>query len=265
MKNVKKQQSGQVLLIGIMLVAVLLTVVFSAAFVSRTDTQISKLEEENQKTLAAAEAGVEVALKSGAITDISKLNVPPGFTGSATIQTASSNSFITPLIKKGSQYTFYLSTPGGPSDNPDFNILTSSYNNNTLTFCSNSDSFAISLSFLKSDGTIKRFAINPSTNPTLIANGQQENTQGNCPGGQDFPHRHRLAPVEVGAANNLLLFVKLVGSGTGAKIGIVGGSDLPLQGRTVVSQATSPTGVTKTVKLFQSYPQIPSEFFVTSF
>ena len=43
-------------------------------------------------------------------------------------------------------------------------------------------------------------------------------------------------------------------------------SDLPSQGRTVPSQATSKsTGVSKKVVLFQSHPQIPAEFFTTAF
>ena len=43
--------------------------------------------------------------------------------------------------------------------------------------------------------------------------------------------------------------------------------DLPVQGRTISSSVTSSTsvGVSKKVVLFQSYPQIPGEFFSTSF
>lgn len=263
-----RNQSGQVLLIAVMLMAVLMTVVFSASFVSRTDTQISKLEEENQKALAAAEAGIEAALKSGTIADLRTLDIPSGFTGSATISTASSTAFTTPLIKKDSQYSFYLSTPAGSIDNPDFGTLTSSYNN-PLTLCSSSNSFAMSVAFLKSNGTFKRFAINPPPpSPTIITGTDVKTGSSNvsdCPAGQTFTYKYQLTSTDVGA-NNLLLFVRLVGNGAGAKVGIMSGSgNLPLQGRTIVSEAKSSTGVTKKIQLFQSYPQIPSEFFVTSF
>lgn len=266
--NSIKRQSGQVLLISVMLMAVLLTVVFSASFVSRTDTQISKLEEENQKALAAAEAGIEAALKSGNIAeaDFKTLNIPGGFTGSATIQTTSSNSFITPLIKKGDQYTFYLSAPGGTVDNPDFGNLGSGYNNKSLTICSNSNSFALSLSFMKSNRTIKRFAVNPPVPSTIINGaGKGSTDRSNCPSGDTFAYSYSLNDTDVGG-NNRLLFIQLIGTDTGARVGITAGSgNLPLQGKTIVSQATSPVGVSKKMQLFQSYPQIPSEFFVTSF
>ena len=248
-----------------------MTVVFSASFVSRNDTQISKLEEENQKTLAAAEAGIEAALKSGSLQDFSGLKVPAGFTGSATVQSNSTSSFISPLLKKGDQYTFYLSAPGGSTDNPDFSRLLSPYFNQALTICSGSSDFAMSIALLKFDGstkyTLKRFAINPSSDKKIITNGQAANGGGSCPTGQTFTYHHQLTALDMGGNdNNLLLFIKLVGTGTvPARVGISGGSTLPAQGRTIVSQAKSPTGATKIVQLFQSYPQIPAEFFVTIF
>jgi len=51
------------------------------------------------------------------------------------------------------------------------------------------------------------------------------------------------------------------------RIGIerVGGGNLPVQGKYITSEAKTPSGVSKKVQLFQSYPQIPAEFFVTSF
>lgn len=271
MKNLRNE-SGQVLLIAVMLMAVLMTVVFSASFVSRTDTQISKLEEENQKALAAAEAGIEATLKNGAVADLSTLNVPSGFTGSTTVQSVTSRYFTTPTIKKGGQYTFYLSTPGGSVDNPDFGTLTTpEYNSQPLTICSGSNDFAMSIALLKSDGKITRFAINPDNDNNIITSGTAANNNGNCPTGQTFAYQHRLSSDNVGGSN-LLLFVKLIGTdsvpSSGAKIGIgSAGADspLPIQGKTIVSQAKSPTGATKTIQLFQSYPQIPAEFFVTSF
>ena len=261
------KQKGQVLLIGVMLMAVLLTVVFSASFTSRTDTQISKLEEESQKTLAAAEAGIEAALKQGAIADLGTLNVPSGFTGSATVATTTSPSFTSPLIQKDGQYTFYMSTPRGGPDNPDFSALTPAWGTEQFTLCSTSNSLAMSLTFLRTDGTMKRFVINP-TGESIIENGQTANGAGTCPSGENFAYHHQLTALDMSQVRTdlaLLLFVRLIGSGTGAKVGFARTTNLPLQGRTITSEAKSPTGVTKKVQLFQSYPQIPAEFFITSF
>ena len=55
---------GQILLITVMLLATVMTIVLSVSFKSVTETQITKLEEESQKALAAAEAAIEVALKN---------------------------------------------------------------------------------------------------------------------------------------------------------------------------------------------------------
>src|SRR5438046_2001534 len=101
MTRSKKNQQGQVLLIVIMLLATAVTVVMSSAFKSTTETKITKLEEESQKSLAAAEAGIETALQTGTnVTDLSSLPNLSGFTGSATISQTSTNSFTTPLIQQ---------------------------------------------------------------------------------------------------------------------------------------------------------------------
>ena len=50
-----KNEKGQVLLITIMLLAAAVTVVMTIAFNSTTETQITKLEEDSQKALSAAE------------------------------------------------------------------------------------------------------------------------------------------------------------------------------------------------------------------
>ena len=59
-----KSQKGQILLITVMLLATVMTIVLSVSFKSVTDTQVTKLEEESQKALAAAESAIEVALKT---------------------------------------------------------------------------------------------------------------------------------------------------------------------------------------------------------
>ncbi|MFZ1549746.1 MAG: hypothetical protein WAT44_04755, partial [Microgenomates group bacterium] len=56
-----------------------------------------------------------------------------------------------------------------------------------------------------------------------------------------------------------------IGGPSSTTLGLVGTSTLQASGQTVTSQATTRTGVTKKVQLFQSYPQIPAEFFFTSF
>src|SRR3989338_7729209 len=105
------RNSGQVLLIIVMLLATAITVVLSITFKATTDIQLSKLEEENQRALAAAEAGIEKALSTGGNVSIdsSLATGLAGFEGNATITTAVSTTFVSPLLQKDQQYTFYLS------------------------------------------------------------------------------------------------------------------------------------------------------------
>lgn len=102
-------QKGQILLITIMLITTVLTVVLAVTFKSTTETQLTKLEEESQKALSAAEAGVELALQQGHI-KIGELPefLDTGITGDASIDSKIDTKFVSPLLKKDQQYTFYL-------------------------------------------------------------------------------------------------------------------------------------------------------------
>ena len=251
-----KTKKGQVLLIALMLMATVLTVILASSFRSTTETQITKLEEESQKALAAAEAGIEAALKQGSIADIRALPGLGNFTGSATIQTTQSPNFITPLLQKDEQYTLYLSTPQGAPDNPDFTNLVAPYFNGNLFVCF--DNIAVEIIKINNDNTITRQAINPS-GQTIIQNAPIANSgSNNCPN-NNFANNYNLGSINLVK----LLIVRVIGGSS--KIGFQASTNLPPQGKTVVSEARSPAGATKKVTLFQSYPQIPAEFFVTSF
>ena len=145
-----KKNSGQVLLIIVMLLATAITVVLSITFKATTDIQLSKLEEENQKALAAAEAGIEKALSTGGNVSIdsSLATGLAGFEGNATITTAVSTTFVSPLLQKDQQYTFYL------SDYPTFtNPLSgnlSFWYGSEGTSC---DTMAIEVTYIYRDGT----------------------------------------------------------------------------------------------------------------
>src|SRR3989338_7828624 len=106
------KRKGQVALITVMLIATILTVVMSIAFQTTVDTQITKLEEENQKALAVAEAAVEASLNENANTSVGQgsLENITGFTGGATVSTLTDNVFTTDRVDKNNQYTFYLTS-----------------------------------------------------------------------------------------------------------------------------------------------------------
>lgn len=268
-----KQKNGQVLLLVIMLMATVITVVLSMSFQSSNDTKLAKLEEESQRALAAAEAGIEAAIKdkanvsfgTGSLSNIS------GFSGGATIASLTSEEFVTPLLQKNEQYTFYLSTPGGTSEDPDFASLTPSYTNKNLTVCfsSSSTQTAIEMVVLKKENQIKRYVVNP-VEGTVIANALSSSAagSGDCPATSPVSSSKYTIPAADIGTDSLLLTIRVINASSGSyKVGFkaVSGTNFPLQGKTISSQATSATGVSKKIELFQSYPQIPSDFFITNF
>lgn len=246
-------QKGQILLITIMLVATVLTVVLAVTFKSTTETQLTKLEEESQKALAAAEAGVEIALQQNIgdpAIDIDSL--VSGYTGQATVDALNLPIFSTPLLQKDQQYTFYLT-------NYDSSGLGSNYWSGTLdvNFKSETDCPTIEITFIRNNNSVVRNVLDPCTH--LSGGGTTATVGGDTFGGVTFEHKASFA---VGAENKVLIVRTLFAP---TRVGFKSSANLPLQGKYVTSEAKSEAGVSKKVQLFQSYPQIPAEFFVTSF
>jgi len=255
-KNMKNKP-GQILLITVMLLATVMTIVLSISFKSVTETQVTKLEEESQKALAAAEAAIEATLKSGttAIIGEGMLSSLTGFTGEATIDTVTSTKFTSPSIIKDGSYTFYLG-----DYNVDTKIIDASTNQTiTLCFQSGTTNPAIEVTLVKSSGVKKYVIDDPSS--SRIDNALDAST---IPCSNGYVFSYPVSGTDIGNDGKFLLVRVLYAS---TKLFFYRDLNLPLQGRTITSQATSSTstGVSKKVVLFQSYPQIPSEFFVTSF
>jgi len=72
---VKKGNSGQTLLIILLIAAVILTVGLAIASYSITDIKISQQEEESARAFSAAEAGIEESLKIGSATNVTVGNI----------------------------------------------------------------------------------------------------------------------------------------------------------------------------------------------
>ena len=252
------RERGQVLLITIMLLATVLTVVLAVTFKSTTETQLTKLEEDSQKALAAAEAGVEVALKQNVGDSVPIASLPnfsgTGFTGEATVGVIQDTKFVSPLLQKDQQYTLYLS---------DYPSYTNPLNSNlTVSFMSEQQACpgpALELTFVSTTNTVTRRLVDPCNQ--IDKPSQDLGTTANPPplGGYSFAYKTDSIPV----SSQAILIVRTLSAST--RVGLEAQATLPAQGKYVTSEAKHPSGVSKKVQLFQSYPQIPAEFFVTSF
>lgn len=254
--NKTKYERGQMLLILVMIMAVALTVVLTMTFTTRTDTQLTKLEEENQKALAAAEAGIEQSLKSGsAISDLATGNFATALSsGSTSISTSATDTFTSPTLTSGEAYTTYLGTytAGSP---PTIGASTAT----NIVVCYGAGT-ALDIALVKNSAPqVKHYVADvPGAGELITGSGKLSETS--CPD-TSFPHAVTIPAADVGVDGKFLV-VRAIGASTRLSISKTG---LPAQGRTVSSQVTTKSQVTKKVQLFQSYPQIPAEFFFTTF
>ncbi len=256
----KHNQSGQVLLIIVMILTTVLAVTFSVSFSSQTDTQTARLEEDSKRALAAAQAILEASIKNNVGTytlgDLG-LNNLSGFTGSATVMETTGNVFITPLIQKDEQYTFYLSDYPALST---YSSLSIDVYLNSEASCSNGA--AVELTYINSDNSLARSLIDPCDRVTKNGGSDLATTTGDTINAVVFNHKTN-APISI--SNKKLVFIRALFTSTKVGIKEVLGNNLASQGKITTAQAQTNSSVASTVSLFQSYPQIPSDFFVTSF
>lgn len=259
---------GQILLLLILVIAVVLTIVLSIAFKSRTESQITKLEEQNQRALAAAEAAIDATLRKGQsvniATDLTNLT---GITGSTSIDAVTNrNTFVSPLLQKDAQYTFYLVTYSNAATPPtsplgtDYyaNPLTISFGNSGPYDCSTRTAPALELTFITATNIV-RHLVEPCTTGKVTGVGD---IAVNSSSGYQVDNNsfiYQTIPVTPPAQASLLIARTLYSS---TKVGI-SGTNLKAQGRYVSADVKTEIGVNKKVQLFQSFPQLPAEFFVT--
>lgn len=271
-------QEGQVLLIIIMLFATIITVVTTVSYRSNTETQINKLEEESQKTLAAAEAGIEKAIAAKVASGYTQQFDDPNINlnnlsgidltnSSVNVTSNTGRDFITPLIQKDQQYTFYLTSYNSTATPP----FTSPYPNGvSFYYGSESACNTLALEITVISGvapyTVTRYISDQGgvvTNPAGSGANNLQNGSGSTISGVNFNCKTLNIPF---TPNIVMAIVRTLGTRT--KIAMHGSSispSLPQQGKYIVSEAKSTTGVIKKVQLFQSLPQIPAEFFVSTF
>lgn len=259
-KTETNNKKGQILLMAILLSTVLITVALSITQLTIQESKTAKLEEESKKAFAAAEAALEARLKAaGDINDIKTLSLGEDIvSGSATKEYMHESEFLTPLLKKDEQYTFYLASYDldtksftGSAFNGRLKI---SHSNIDEDICSNdTKEFALVLTFINAQNfTVNHRIIDPCN---LINGGNkwEFNVEYSPP---SFPSSHLLVLRVIASRPNF--------SGTQIKIQNLSGN-WPSQGSFITSSATTKAGVSKKIQLFQSYPQIPVDFFVTRF
>ena len=260
MNNKNISESGQALLSLVLIATVLATIGLAIVQSTQQSIKTTKLEQDQKKALAAAEAGIDAAIKlpSGSSFGLETLNLDETISGNVLVDNTVSSSFTTQLLVKDKQQTFYLASYDltNNSFTDEFSgDLTITLVKPTGDYCSGDNKFALEVSFLhQTNGLIGRKVID-ECNPATISGTVDKLTS--------FP-----TTITAPAASHLLLLriIAVSNNLTGVELTInrVSG-DWPLQGKTIISTAATNTGVSKKIHFFQSYPQLQSELFVTSF
>ena len=262
--QVLRHSSGQALLITIMLLAVALTVILAMSYTSKTDTQLSKLEEENQQALAAAEAGIDALVNkpSGNSIVIKDLDASLGnFSGSAQKSAVQKIDFASPLIQSNNHYMLYLSSYPGFGSPYDGNV-TLYYS--TKSSCTDASADALEITVISGTSypyTITRYL---SDGGNRIISGATEYESAGSYSVDSVGFTCKTKAILISSATNpKIMIARSIFNPT--RIGFEGLTPLSAQGTIITSEAKTPSGVSKKIQLFQSYPQIPADFFTTSF
>ncbi len=280
-------QSGQVLLVLVLLIALVITVLTALSYRLSTETKTTKAQEENVKVLAAADSGIEKGISiinnpsgqvvgqfsySDAVIGLTNLPGIDAQRSKLIITDSVSNEFVSPEVPQDDQYTFYVGN---------YPTFTSSYTGRLIFYygsdgvgsCAtrNTPALEVSIIYGPNSDQIERFLYESCTSGMNIlgpynANKVAPNSATVVLGGVNFSFNTANTPLSLNAYPNAkIIVVRSLFAKT--RIGFASGNagQLPSQGKLIRSEAVSRSGISKVVTLQQSFPQIPADFFVTTF
>lgn len=253
----KKFEQGQTLLIVVLVMVVALTVGLSIASKSITSLRSSTEEASSQKALAAAEAGVEQAIKNN-------LSIASGSFSNNTVYSTS----VTQVL--GSSFLLNGGNPVLQDDGIDLWLSTYSTNQtqlysnpwsgnltihwgNSSNGCSNAAIEIAVISGSRAAPILTRYAFDPCQTRSSVNSFNFVSSLNNTIAGKTFYYRTTIA-VSSGLIARVIPFY------ANTPMAAVGSVALPSQGTTIVS--TGKSGNTeRRVNVFQGYPEVPSEYF----
>lgn len=254
----RKFEQGQVLLIVVLVMVVSLTVGLSIASKSITSLRTSTEESNSQKALAAAEAGIERAIKSN-------ISIAEGtFSNNNT----SYSTTVTPVL--GNSFQLNAGNPILQDDGID--LWLSNYSTNqsqlysspwtgTLTIhwgstgngCENAAIEIALISGTKASPIMTRYALDPCQTRSSSNSFDFVNVSQRTISGKTFYYQYSINV-------NTGLIARIIPFYTNTIMAVTGSIPLPSQGSTIVSVGRSGNTERK-VTVFQGYPEVPSEYF----
>ncbi len=283
MKGNRIHQSGQILLIVVLVMVVSLTVGLSLVSRSLINLKNSSEESNSQKAFQAAEAGVEIGLQkslgdtisigqktldNGAV--IQKVSLQTLAGSSITLNNGNPVAQDTGLDVWLTQYPDYSGTPWSGK----LYVYWGSKNG-----CQDAALEAIVISgasALDPNATINRYGVDPCGANSIDASQNRTGSNNLSPaqGGASINGEQFKFSTAISITNGLL--IRLIPLYSNTPIGIVGYNNnnppqlqnFPAQGRFITSTGVfpaSPPNTQRQVSFFQGYPLLPSEFFYSVF
>ncbi len=268
-------QRGQTLLVVIIVMVVVLTVGLSLASRNVVNLKTTTEQQNSQKALSAAEAGVEQALVGNVVNNQSLGNAT---ISNVTIQQTAGTSF---LLNNGS----YVNQDDGQDvwlttyDTNPHNLYQPPFWNGSLTFYWGSASDVCSKNTDHAPNTMAALEVikilsssSSSFNPII-----DRQVYDPCSARAAFNHftvantntSVTINGVTPAYATNLMnlsdgVIVRVIPLYANAVIGVVGTKNLPVQGKTITS--TGNAGSTqRTISYYQQNDSVPSEFYYSIF
>ncbi len=264
-------QSGQVLIISLLVLVVALTVGLSVAVRTITTTRMTAAEDTSQRAFSAAEAGLERALTAGV--DFSGVLLSNNSSYSTSTSELPNNDILVDngaFIAKDDPVDVWL------SDYPDYTnpwggnltIYWGSVTDNCVgTPEANNTMAAIEVILIRGSGAapiIDHFAYDPCSPRTNSNNFVDVSTSAGASfGGKTFTHSATiLIPVSSG------LMARIIPLYAGTYIGVRGSAALPSQGKVITSVGCSGStaadcsgGTQRKIVSFRGYPKAPVELY----
>jgi len=265
--ELRTSQSGQILLISLLVLSVATTIALSLIGRAATDQNISNEIEESARALSAAEAGIEQSLKSSVGSGGTQVLTPSVSytTNVSAIGSAAGPYTFSQKSTRNSTETLWLvahNSDGTLNETP-------TYTASTMDICWSSETttpavVATVLYKKNSDGSYRmaKAAFDPngaraSTNKFTAVAGAGTN----C--GQNNFYKTTLNFTSLGITPTLdtLLMLRLRPVYSGAQLAVdSGGTILPIQGNRIDSTGSVATGVTRKVVVLQQYRSAESIF-----
>ncbi len=262
------KQSGQIVLITLLVLAVGTTLALSLIARTTIDTAISSQVEESLRAFSAAEAGIEEALRSGQGSGGAQV-LTPGVTYSVNVTSVGGAEGVYQLSKKTSAGV--TETVWFVDHNPDGSINeTLTFTGENLDICWSYESgtepaIAISILYKKSDGSyrVARDAFDPvaSRANTNKFKSVPSPPSGGCDQTNYYKTNISFASYGINPVSDILLALRLRPVYANTQFAFNPGNfQIPLQGSRIDSVGVTAVGVTRKVSVDKIYTSAPTLF-----